>query len=113
MKHAEKTSFSVRRCEAYISRDSSVATVDVQKVQFPLTLRRVTEGDRMQPYGMKGSKLLSNLMTDLKMNLFEKRSQLVVVDANGVIVWAVGLRIDQKVAVSEHTKEVFELRIYS
>ena len=63
----------------------------------------------MVPYGMTGRKLLSDLMTDLKMNVFEKRRQLVVVDAQGVILWAVGLRTDQRVAVSDKTKEVLEL----
>ena len=63
----------------------------------------------MQPYGMKGRKLLSDLMTDLKMTVFEKRRQLVVVDSQGIVVWAVGLRIADFVAVSDDTKEVLEL----
>ena len=49
-------------------------------------------------------------MTDRKMTVFEKRCQLVVVDAQGVIVWAVGLRTDARVAVSTDTQEVLELR---
>ena len=48
-------------------------------------------------------------MTDLKMTLFEKRRQLVIVDAQGGIVWAVGLRTDQRVAVTEETTEVLEI----
>ena len=63
----------------------------------------------MQPYGMKGRRLLSDLMTDLKMTVFEKRRQLVVVDNQGVVVWAVGLRVADFVAVTEVTNEVFEL----
>ena len=63
----------------------------------------------MVPYGMQGSKLLSDMMTDRKMTLFEKRRQLVVVDVRGVIVWAVGLRTDQRVAVTEDTTEVLEI----
>jgi tRNA(Ile)-lysidine synthase len=62
----------------------------------------------MQPYGMKGRKLLSDLMTDLKMTVFEKRRRLVVVDNQGIVVWLVGLRTDQRVAVGDHTKEVLE-----
>ena len=101
----------VRKCDVYVSKNSSIATLDAAKVRFPLTIRRVEEGDRMQPYGMKGTKLLSDMMTDLKMNLFEKRSQLVVVDRQGVIVWLVGIRIDARVAVSESTTYVLELQI--
>ena len=39
------------------------------------------------------------LMTDLKMSIFDKRKQLVVTDNQGVIVWAVGLRVSQLSAV--------------
>ena len=98
----------VRKCPAYVSKNPSVATLDAQKVAFPLTVRRVEEGDRMQPYGMRGTKLLSDLMTDCKLSLFDKRRQLVVVDAQGVVIWAVGLRVSQQVAVTDHTSEVLE-----
>lgn len=105
----ENNTFRVRKCAVYVSKVPHIATLDAAKVRFPLTVRRVEEGDWMVPYGMKGRKLLSDLMTDLKMNVFEKRRQLVVVDAQGVIVWAVGLRTDYRVAVGNQTKTVLEI----
>ena len=107
----ENNTFRVRKCAVYVSKVPHIATLDAAKVRFPLTIRRVEEGDWMVPYGMKGRKLLSDLMTDLKMNVFEKRRQLLVVDAQGVIVWAVGLRTDQRAAVRESTVSVWELQI--
>lgn len=101
----------VKRTSVTVSKDSAIATLDSQKVQFPLTVRRVAEGDRMVPFGMKGSKLLSDLMTDQRMTLFEKRRQLVVVDAHDEVIWAVGLRTDQRVAVTSDTTETLELRL--
>ena len=105
----ENSKVRVRKCAVYVSKDPYIATLDADKVAFPLTIRRVEEGDWMVPYGMKGRKLLSDLMTDLKMNVFEKRRQLVVVDAQGVIAWAVGLRTDHRVAVGDQTKNVLEI----
>ena len=105
----EKMRLSLRKCAAYVSKKPFVATFDAQKVVFPLTVRRVEEGDWMIPFGMRGRKLLSDLMTDRKMTVFEKRRQLVVVDAQGVIVWAVGLRIADSVAVTETAQSVLEL----
>lgn len=105
----EDKRFSVRKKPVYVSKEPHIVTLDAAKIQFPLTIRRVEEGDWMQPYGMKGRKLLSDLMTDLKMTVFEKRRQLVVVDNQGVVVWAVGLRVTDFVAVTEVTNEVFEL----
>ena len=105
----ENSKVKVRKCTVYVSKNPKIATLDADKVVFPLTIRRVEEGDWMVPYGMKGRKLLSDLMTDLKMNVFEKRRQLVVVDAQGVIVWVVGLRTDHRVAVGNQTKTVLEI----
>lgn len=82
-----------------VSKDPYVATLDASKVSFPLMVRRVEEGDWMVPFGMKGRKLLSDLMTDLKMSIFDKRKQLVVADSKGVIVWAIGIRVSQNVAI--------------
>ena len=105
----ENMRLSVRKKPVYVSKEAHIATLDAAKVRFPLTVRRVEEGDCMQPYGMKGRKLLSDMMTDLKMTVFEKRRQLVVVDAQGVIVWAIGLRIADFVAVSDATTTVVEV----
>ena len=108
-KNTENKTLRVRKMPVYVSKDPHIATLDATKVSFPLTVRRVEEGDWMQPYGMKGKKLLSDLMTDLKMTVFEKRRQLVVVDSQGVIVWAIGLRIADFVAVSDATTTVVEV----
>ena len=63
----------------------------------------------MIPVGMKGRKLLSDMMTDLKMSVLEKRQQLVVEDVDGNILWLVGIRTDNRYQVSEETKEVMSI----
>lgn len=112
-KTTENNTIRVRKKPVYVSKEPYVATLDASKVRFPLTVRRVEEGDWMQPYGMKGRKLLSDLMTDLKMTVFEKRRQLVVVDAKGAVLWLVGRRIAAFVSVSEATTAVFEASFIS
>jgi len=52
-------------------------------------------------------------MTDLKMTVFEKRRQLVVVDAKGAVLWLVGRRIAAFVSVSDATTAVFEASFVS
>ena len=78
---------------------------------YILTVRQVEAGDWMVPYGMKGRKLLSDLMTDLKMSIFDKRKQLVVTDNQGIIVWVVGLRVSQLSAVSVSVSAVPDSRL--
>ena len=98
------TSFSV-------SKESSVATLDADKVVFPLTLRATKQGDRFVPFGMKGSKLVSDFLTDIKFNVFEKRSQLVLVDSTDTIIWLPNLRVSNACAVSNATKHILEISI--
>ena len=52
-----------------VSKASYKITVDADKIRFPLVVRLVQQGDVMIPFGMKGHKLLSDLMTDCKMTL--------------------------------------------
>ena len=94
-----------------ISRDPSVCTVDAANVKFPLTLRLVQSGDRFQPFGMKGSKLLSDYLTDQKLSLPEKRRQRVLVDSTGMIVWVVGLRTANPFRVTDETKNILRISI--
>ena len=76
------------------SKNPTIVDLDASSIRFPLTLRRVAEGDRFTPLGMQGSQLVSDFLTNLKRNRFEKRNQLVLLDATGTILWVLGLRIN-------------------
>lgn len=95
-----------------IPRTPDVATLDAARVEFPLTIRPWRKGDKFAPFGMKGrKKLVSDLLTDLKLSLFEKETQLVVTDAHDRILWVVGRRTDERARVTEKTREVVEMRV--
>ena len=93
------------------SREPRVATLDADKVRFPLTLRRVEAGDRFVPFGMKGSRLVSDFLTDRKLSLFEKRRQLVLTDGTGEILWVVGLRTNDRVRITTDTREAIRIAV--
>ena len=92
-----------------ISRDSDVATIDASRVKFPLTIRGVDNGDRFIPFGMKGSKLVSDYLTDRKRSVFEKKLKLVVADSEGDILWLVGERTDNRFRIDDNSKEALIL----
>lgn len=96
---------------AIVSRDAAMATLDASLVTFPLTLRPVREGDRFVPFGMTGSRLVSDYLTDLKVSLFDKRRQLVVTDAQDTIVWLVGRRTDNRFRISESTTSTLRISL--
>lgn len=79
-----------------ISKHPAEATLDAQQVTFPLTIRPIRNGDRFIPFGMKGSRLVSDFLTDKKVNILEKRRQLVVTDKSEAIVWLVNYRTDNR-----------------
>ena len=84
----------------------AIALVDLAKVKLPFTIRRWKEGDRFQPLGMKGkSKKVSEFLRDEKLSLFDKAAVLVV-ESDGVIVWVVGHRSDERFKITKETKEI-------
>ena len=87
-----------------IPKQRNIACLDAEKLRLPLTLRNVRNGDRFAPFGMRGTKLVSDYLTDRKKSLAEKQAQLVVTDANGEIVWLVDERPSSRCSISENTK---------
>lgn len=88
------------------SRKPFLITLDADTVSFPLTIRRVGEGDRFHPFGMRGTKLVSDYLTDRKYNYFQRQRQLVVADSKGEIIWLVGERASHDVACTKKTERI-------
>ncbi len=88
------------------SKKSFLVTLDAEKVKWPLMLRRIKEGDFFLPFGMKGKKLISDLLTEAKCSVVEKERQWVLCDANGEIMWVVGRRTDRRYSTTESTTRV-------
>lgn len=95
---------------ATVSRQPDVATIDADKVAFPLCIRNVEDGDRFRPFGMKGQKLVSDYLTDRKKNVLEKRRQLVVTDADGRIVWLVNERTSDLVRLDHDSRRTLTIQ---
>ena len=87
---------------AEISKNPDTATFDADALPDTLSVRLWHEGDWFIPFGMKGRRLVSDFMTDRKMNLGEKHSQLVVTGGDD-IVWVLGIRPDNRFRVTERT----------
>ncbi len=79
---------------------------DSDKLDFPLELRRWKAGDTMIPLGMKGRKKVSDLLTEQKIPLHQKK-QVMVLTSAGQIVWIVGIRADERFKITPKTKTHF------
>lgn len=91
------------------SKDPHRITLDADKVKFPLTYRLTQEGDRFHPFGMKGSKLVSDYLTDRKRDYLEKAKQHVMTDREGEIIWLVGERTSDTCKITDKTQEILEI----
>lgn len=93
-----------------IDKSQFNAMFDLDKLSFPLTMRKWNEGDKFQPLGMKGQKLISDLLVDLKVSRFDKDDVQVLCSANEV-VWVVGYRISDKFRVDAESTSIIYYRL--
>lgn len=93
------------------SKSSHLITLDADKVSFPLTYRLCEKGDRFYPFGMKGSKLVSDYLTDRKRNVVQKMGQHVITDSQGEIIWLVGERTSDRSKITDQTQIILEIEL--
>jgi len=86
-----------------------VASFDLDKVGRELVVRRRRPGDRFQPLGMRQTKKLQDFMVDSKIPR-SWRDRVPLTCSPKQILWVVGWRIDDRVKVTENTKEILRLR---
>lgn len=89
-------------------KDENVAYFDADKLQFPLKLRRWKDGDKFVPFGMKGTKKVSDLLIDKKLDLIQKEAIWVLCN-NEEICWVVSLRSDNRYAISSKTRKILKI----
>lgn len=92
-------------------RSGRVIYVDGGRVQPPLRLRLWQPADRFHPFGMQGSRLVSDFLTDLGLSRLEKQWVWLMEDGAGDIVWVVGLRADERTRVGDGTRHVLRLSV--
>lgn len=88
-----------------ISTSSIVASLDADKVKFPITWRYWQPGDSFYPLGMENRKKLSDFLIDRKIPLADKNG-ISVLESDGEILWVVGHRIDNRYKITPETKSV-------
>lgn len=93
-------------------KDPAYAYLDLDKLSFPLVIRKWRKGDRFTPFGMKGSKLVSDSLIDQKIDRFEKE-KVYVMESEGEIAWLVGYRIAERFKIEDQTNRVVVAKLIS
>jgi tRNA(Ile)-lysidine synthase len=109
-RRAVPTKESIRIKEGVgILRGPWCASVSLAKVAGREVVVRIAQpGDRMEPYGMEGSKKLQDIFTDLKIPKAQRENWLVV-ECGGEIIWLPGYRIARGWALSSDTEPALHL----
>ena len=92
-------------------KETNTAYFDIDKINFKkLLLRNRREGDRFRPFGLRGTKKLSDFFIDRKIpRRLRDRVPLLVEGED--ILWVVGIRRADKARITEDTKKILEVRV--
>ena len=91
-----------------ITKSERTACFDLDKVQFPLVLRRWKKGDYFMPLGMKNLKKLSDFFIDQKLSLAAKEN-IWILESNNKIIWIVDQRIDDRFKIRPGTNKILQI----
>ena len=94
-----KTYFSK---ETIKKKNNNIAVFDGDKLSLPLTVRYRRTGDRMSPLGMNGTKKLSDVFSDAKVEK-HRRDKVPIVEKDGKILFVCGLRQSSDFSVDNAT----------
>ena len=98
--------FSPMMCDGKHTVAFNKQILDCQRI----VLRHWRRGDRMKPFGLKGSKLVSDLFADFKLSNTAKR-ELWLLEADGDILWVLGLRASALYPVPKESQDYLLLRM--
>ncbi len=96
--------------EEITSTDTQLAFFDLEKITFPLILRKWKSGDYFHPSGMKGKKKISKFFKDEKYSLIAKENTWLLCSKN-TIIWVVGKRADQRFLATTISKKILKTHL--
>ncbi len=101
-------SFRIRKRTTHflIPQEATIATIDYDKLTFPLKIRKWQKGDKFYPLGMKKPKKVSDFLINSKIPLPDKE-RVYVLQSDNDIVWVIGYRLDERYKVTKATKKLY------
>ena len=94
-----------------LKQESGVQIFDSASLTFPFCFRSWRKGDWMKPLGMKGRKKLSDIFTDLKYDISDKDSAVLIAadPDDSHVAGLLGVRIDEGYKVRKDTESIVRI----
>jgi len=89
---------------------SSSIYLDSEKIKGALQLRPWKKGDRMKPIGLRGSKLISDIIKDAKVPSHLKNEIIVLTDDENIL-WCVNLRVSSIASATTYSKSILQVTL--
>jgi tRNA(Ile)-lysidine synthase len=77
---------------------------------MPITLRPWQFGDKIQPLGMSGTKLISDILINKKIPNHQKNSIQILQDSNNNILLIIGLVISEQFKITATTSKILKIK---
>lgn len=85
-----------------------ICSIDAEKIVGNLHVRPIKQGERFTPFGLHGTKLVSDFLADRHVSILRRMKARALCDDDG-IVWLIGYEIAQRVACSPKTRKILTL----
>lgn len=90
---------------------ANIVYFDIDKINSrKLIIRNRREGDRFKPFGLRGTKKLSDFFIDRKIPRRLRDRVPLLVDGNDIL-WVVGIRRADKARITEDTRKILEVQV--
>jgi len=117
--HVDEISFPVSLKFSFVANDSSfkmakrseMAYFDSDQLQFPLHIRKWKEADRFVPFGLDGSKLISDFFIDRHFTLHQKESCWLLCNKDDTILWLIGIRASDKNKITNLSQRILVVQL--
>ncbi|MCS7053464.1 MAG: tRNA lysidine(34) synthetase TilS [Ignavibacterium sp.] len=91
-------------------KNKFIEYVDADKITGEIKIRNWQKGDKFVPLGCNGMKKISDFLTDSKVPS-SKKDEILVMQDSEKIFYVVGLRIDDRVKITESSKNIYKIEL--
>ncbi len=104
----EKSEINLSEYSGFLSKEW---LFDNEKLNYPIKLRKIKNGDTFMPTKMKGSKKVSKFLKDKKLSILAKQKIWLLCDGNNTVLGVIPYRQDRRFAATDDTKNILKINL--